>query len=85
MLMKNNNNDNVSGAVIMTTAISSVRPVHLMNANGALGGRQPSDQANRRAVHPYCNSSISMDAQPYRNFSWTTGAVFGWMLLPSHR
>ena len=39
--------DNVYGAVIMTKVIARVHPVHLMNADWAPGGRQPSDQANR--------------------------------------
>ena len=42
----NNNNNHVYGAVIMTTAIARVHPVHLMNADWAPGGRQPSEQAN---------------------------------------
>jgi len=40
-------NDNVYGAVIMTMVTARVHPVHLMNAERAPGGRQPSDQANR--------------------------------------
>jgi len=43
----NNNNDNVYGAVIMTMVTSRVHPVHLMNADWAPSGRQPSDQANQ--------------------------------------
>jgi len=39
--------DNIHGVVIMTKAIARVYPVHLMNADWAPGGRQPSDQANR--------------------------------------
>ena len=42
----NNNYDNVYGAVIMTV-IARVHPVHLMNADWAPGGRQPSDQTNQ--------------------------------------
>ena len=33
--------------VLSSTAIARVHPVHLMNADWAPGGRQPSDQANR--------------------------------------
>jgi len=40
-------NDNVYGAVLMTMVTARVHPVHLMNADSAPGGRQPSDQANR--------------------------------------
>jgi len=40
-------NDNVYGAVLMTMVTARVHPVHLMNADWAPGGRQPSDQANR--------------------------------------
>ena len=43
----NNSYDNVYGAVIMTKVIARVHPVHLMNADWAPGGRQPSDQASR--------------------------------------
>jgi len=49
LLYNNNNNniaDNVYRAVIMTV-IARVHPVHLMNADWAPGGRQPSDQTNR--------------------------------------
>jgi len=47
----NNNYDNVYGAVIMT-AIARVHPVHLMNADWATGGRQPSDQTNQFGLSP---------------------------------
>ena len=40
-------NDNVYGAILMTMVTARVHPVHLMNADWAPGGRQPSDQANR--------------------------------------
>jgi len=40
-------NDSVYGAVLMTMVTARVHPVHLMNADWAPGGRQPSDQANR--------------------------------------
>ena len=40
-------NGNVYGAVLMTVVTARVHPVHLMNADWAPGGRQPSDQANR--------------------------------------
>jgi len=45
----NNNNsyDNIYGAGIMAKVIARVHPVHLMNVDWALGGRQPSDQASR--------------------------------------
>jgi len=39
--------DNVYGAVLMTMVTARVHPVHLMNADWAPGGRQPSDQANQ--------------------------------------
>jgi len=39
-------NDYVYGAVLMTTSTARVHPVHLMNADWAPGGRQPSDQCN---------------------------------------
>jgi len=35
------------GAALVIIAIARVHPVHLMNADWAPGGRQPSDQANR--------------------------------------
>jgi len=38
-------NDNVYGAFLMTTVTARVQPVHLMNADWAPGGRQPSDPA----------------------------------------
>jgi len=38
---------NIYGAIIMTKAIVRVYPVHLMNADRALGVCQPSDQANQ--------------------------------------
>jgi len=41
---------NVYGAVFMTKAIARVYPVHLMNADRAPGGRQPSEQAKRLGV-----------------------------------
>jgi len=37
----------VYGAVIMAKAITRVHPVHLVSADSASGGRQPSDQVNR--------------------------------------
>jgi len=40
-------NDNVYGAILMTMVTARVHPVHLMNADWAPGGRQPSDQASR--------------------------------------
>ena len=43
----NNNHNNVYGAIIMTKVIARVHPVHLMNADWAPGGRQPSDQPKR--------------------------------------
>jgi len=43
----NNSHDNLYGAVIVTEVIARVHPVHLMNADWAPGGRQPSDQASR--------------------------------------
>ena len=48
----NNNNNNNSTAIFMVlsswrSTIARVHPVHLMNADWAPGGRQPSDQANR--------------------------------------
>jgi len=42
----NNNYQNVYGAIIMTTVIARVHPVHLMNVDWAPDGHQPSDQAN---------------------------------------
>ena len=36
-------NGNVYGAILMTMVTASVHPVHLMNADWAPGGRQPSD------------------------------------------
>jgi len=49
----NNNYDNVYGAVI----IARVHPVHLMNADWAPGGRQPSDQTNRFELW-VCRSAV---------------------------
>ena len=43
----NNSRDDVYGAVIMTKVVARDHPVHLMNADWAPGGRQPSDQASR--------------------------------------
>jgi len=43
----NNTGVNVYSAVITTRDIVKVDPVHLINANSASGGRQPSNQANR--------------------------------------
>jgi len=40
----NNNYDSVYGAIAMTKVIARVHPVHLMNADWALGGRQASDK-----------------------------------------
>jgi len=40
-------NDNVYGAVLMTTVTARVHRVHLMTVDWAPGGRQPSDQATR--------------------------------------
>jgi len=42
----NNNYDSVYGTIIVTRVTARVHPVHLMNADWAPGGRQPSDQAN---------------------------------------
>ena len=47
-----NNHDNLYGAIIMTKVIARVLPVHLMNADWAPGGRQPSDQASRLGLSP---------------------------------
>jgi len=44
--INNNNHDNVYGAIIVTEVIARVHPVHLINADQAPGGRQPSDQAS---------------------------------------
>ena len=48
----NNNNNNNTTMIFMVlsswrSAIARVNPVHMMNADSAPGGRQPSDQANR--------------------------------------
>jgi len=40
-------NESVYGAVLMTMVTARVHQVHLMNADWAPGGRQPSDQASR--------------------------------------
>jgi len=40
-------NNNIYGAVLVTMVTARVHPVHLMNADRAPGGRQPSHQANR--------------------------------------
>jgi len=42
----NNNYENVYGAMIVTEIIARVHPVHLINADWAPGGCQPSDHAN---------------------------------------
>ena len=45
--------------VIVTMVTARVHPVHLMNADWAPGGRQPSDQANRLvAVSPPMAATI---------------------------
>ena len=46
-LNNNNNHYSVYGAIVMTRVIARVHLVHLMNADRALGGRQPSDQASQ--------------------------------------
>ena len=48
----NSNNNNNNGAIIMIKVIARVHPVHLMHADWAPGGRQPSEQANRLGLSP---------------------------------
>jgi len=56
----------------MTKVIARVHPVHLMNVDGAPGGRQPSDQASRLGLrvrlklaaiihihHRHCYTSVT--------------------------
>ena len=52
LAFNNNNNNNNTTTIFMVlsswrSAIARVHPVHMMNADSAPGGRQPSDQANR--------------------------------------
>jgi len=46
-LNNNNNHYSVYGAIVMTRVIARVHLVHLMNADRAPGGRQPSDEASQ--------------------------------------
>jgi len=48
----NSNNNNNNGAIIMIKVIARVHPVHLMHADWAPGGHQPSEQANRLGLSP---------------------------------
>ena len=65
-----NNHDSAYGAIVMTQVTARVHPVHLMNVDWALGGRQSSDQGSRlglwvcrklaATIHicPWCDSNL---------------------------
>jgi len=93
--MPNNNNsyDNVHCAVIMTKVIATVHPVHLMNADWALCGRQPSDQANwlglcvRRilAATIHIHLAIVIITQPVGWYPFYRPTEGGRLSRPKHR
>ena len=78
----NNSHDNVYGAVIMTTVIARVHPVHLMNVDWAPGGRQPSDQAKWLGL--WVRRKLAAIVHIHRRHCYYYSARKLILILPSH-
>ena len=88
-LLTINNHDNVYGAVIMTKVIVRVHPVHLMNADWAPFGRQPSDEASwfglwvrrKLAATIHIHLAIAIITQPVSWYSVNFYVIFAFSAL----
>jgi len=78
----NNSHDNVYGAVIMTKVIARFHPVHLMNADWAPGGRQPSDQASRLGL--WIRRKLAAIIHIHHRHCYYYSARRRILILPSH-